>query len=140
MPTSSEPITWQALEGVADALLQISTESGYHHTVRRVSMELFRQTAKDEYPALFVVAEDMPTGTVEAQVECYIPKGDRDSQIKAHRMIADVVAALPKGRGISVPDTGFLALDIDNRQILKPEDGVPYVVARVTIRLSLNER
>lgn len=140
MPTQTEPITWQALEGLRDALLTIATANGYFHDVTEVSMELFHPTRKDVFPNLFVIADEMPNGQVQASIEAYVLRDTKDAQLLAHRMLADIIKALPKGRALSVPENGIAGIDQVSKRIRQPEDGSKFIVPQVSLILAVPEQ
>lgn len=135
-----EPLTFQALEYVAAKLETISSSDGYFTNVNTVHLS----TGQETYPCLYVAAFDMPTqnvggvarvNRVNAVIEGHIAAGD-DDQKTAHRLLADIRAALP----IKIPRdeqiNGITGVEITGQIILPAERQITTIQVAMTISIT----
>lgn len=149
----SNPITWQLLEHVRDALKLITTARGYNtdiglHVIALESSQL----PEDTVPSTLILATDIPvneeassSSTTKSDMDIVIEFAvpfmiDDNAQLVAHRARSDVMRALiplrkkPKERPI-----GVTTFAITGSRIGQPEDGAVVVIAQVTARAGLIE-
>lgn len=146
-----EPISWIALEAVKKRLESIKIANGFHTDVKWVSLEAFDISCPDrETPTLHVTTGDMlpeadnlvrgQAGLIspEISIESYA-KPSPNAQRDAHRLMYDIIKALPRRGSDLAPDLDK-PLEFTSRQILQQPEGIPYVVTQVQFRMAAVER
>lgn len=149
----SNPLTWQVLEHVRDALKLITTARGYNTDIglNTVALEA-SQLPEDAAPSTLVLATDIQVNeeastrsTTKSEMDIVIEFAvpfliDDNAQLVAHRARADVMRALiPLRKTIKDRPLGVTSFEITGSRIGQPEDGASVVIAQVTARAGLVE-
>lgn len=149
----SNPVTWQLLEHVRDALKLITAARGYSTDLglHVVALEA-SQLPESDVPSTLVLGTDIPVNedastrtTTKSDMDIVIEFAvpfliDENAQLVAHRARADVIRALiPLRKNIKDRPLGVTSFAITGSRIGQPEDGASVVIAQVTARAGLVE-
>ncbi len=149
----SEPITWQMLEHVRDAIKLIRVSRGFRSDLGLgvVALEA-SQLPEDDTPAVFIIATDISvdeasatrttlSSDMEIVIEAVVPFASHENaQLVAHRARSDVLKALiPLRKNIKERPEGVRTFIVTGTVIGQPDDGASVVIAQVTARAGLTE-
>jgi len=150
-----EPITWRALEALADVVRGITVAAGY-----RTDLGLGRVVLDDadidgddsEGACTFIDVSDIDPAAggkqfsspqVDITVEFVVPRRSGiNAKLHAHRGVSDLVRALTfrtTGRGTGMPP-GFASLELTGARLrgyTDEEEAASFVIAQVTARAGL---
>jgi hypothetical protein len=149
----SEPVTWQLLEHVRDAIKLIKVSRGFRTDIGNsvVALEA-SQLPEDDAPATLVLALDIPvneesstkttvSSDMDIVIEVTVPfSAHENAQLVAHRARADVIKALiPLRKELRERPRFIRNFQITGSSIGQPDDGASVVIAQVTARAGLTE-
>lgn len=148
----SAPLTWRAVQVIADYMATIRLADGFRTdlgaSVSTDPAQLDGDT--DNLPAVHVVTDgDITDAGIDAgrriksvpvTAEAYVPVTQTGAHRIAHDLLDDMSRAIPSGkrRASNFPQ-GVYALDRTGARILLMPEGLPYVVAQLTLAVGVSE-
>ena len=153
-----EPISWRALEALADVVRGITQANGYHTDIGAGPVILDDEQIDADAPdqsAVFIDATEILTESsgrgmvssgMDITIEFVVPRTavNRNPKLLVHRGCADLMRALSfktSGRDTTLP-TGFRTFAVTGARldgITDEETGDAVVIAQVTARAGLTD-
>ena len=153
-----EPISWRALEALADVVRGITQANGYHTDIGAGPVILDDEQIDADAPdqsAVFIDATEilvessgrgMVNNGMDITIEFVVPRtaANRNPKLLVHRGCADLVRALSfktSGRDTTLP-AGFRSFEVTGARldgITEEDTGDAVVIAQVTARAGLTD-
>lgn len=143
-----DPLSWQALQAVAQQLATIRKTNGYLTDIgQQVTLETI-QITELESPTTGIVAGDFTPGPNQTRrtkdsrmavtIECTIPANYASAQYIAHCAMEDIPKAITE-TAEWLPD-GVRGFTMDAMRLLQRPDGAPIVVAQFVGSIALTKK
>lgn len=146
-----EPVTWEALQVVADRVRSITVANGYRTDLGTGTVATDPSELEDspQQPFTLIVGGDITdnpdtsgkrtaNSEMDITIEFAVPFAVEDNaELIAHRAMADIVRCI-RG-GVRNEAAGLRSLRIVSRRLGTPADGATQVIAQVLARAGLTE-
>lgn len=147
-----EPLTWRVLQALQAQVQRVRISNGYYTDLgsdvrlsrasgpvnaARVHIVSPSDSLNDNEPGKGLRGARTVRGEMSVIVEYMVPGESTESYLNAHRGRADLIRVLRDDPALQ--PAGITQVRVTGRSILDPADGMPCVIAQITLTVSLVE-